>query len=210
MELAQGVRELGLALSAEAISRLEAYAALLAKWNRVYNLTAIRDPAQIVTHHLLDSLAVLRYVQGPRLADIGAGAGLPGIPLAIADPSLQVTLVESGEKKSAFLTQARTELGLENVAVERRRVQDYHPSFCFNTLICRAFSEISAFLQQSRHLACDGGILLAMKGMNPAMELRDLPSGLRLEGVPRLHVPGLDAERHLVVIRQGASAAVGA
>lgn len=210
MELAQGIRELGLALPAESIGRLEAYAALLAKWNRVYNLTAIREPEQIVTHHLLDSLAVLRYVQRPRLADIGAGAGLPGIPLAIADRSLRVTLVESGEKKSAFLTQARTELGLDNVTVERRRVQDYHPQLCFNTLICRAFSDVSAFLEQSRHLACDGGILLAMKGTNPAAELRHLPTGLRLEGIPRLHVPGLDAERHLVVIRQSASVAARA
>lgn len=210
MDLTRGLGDLGLALPAGAVEALQAYAALLAKWSRVYNLTAIREPDRIVTHHLLDSLAVLPFVEGPRLADIGAGAGLPGIPLAIAAPALRVTLVESNDKKCAFLAQARAELGLGNVTVERCRVQDYHPQICFNTLICRAFSDTVEFLDQSRHLGCEGGVLLAMKGVYPADELRRLPAGVTLEAVRRLRVPGLDAERHLVVIRHAAQVAARA
>jgi 16S rRNA (guanine527-N7)-methyltransferase len=201
IDLEQGLAELGLALPAAAVERLRAYARLLEKWNRVYNLTAIREPDRIVTHHLLDSLAVLPHVVGPRLADVGAGAGLPGIPLAIAAPALDVTLIESNQKKCAFLAQVRMELALDNVHVECGRVQDHRPEYGYNTLICRAFSRIPDFLKDARHLALASGVLLAMKGTYPADELRGLPAGLKLEAVVPLRVPGLGAERHLVIVR---------
>jgi 16S rRNA (guanine527-N7)-methyltransferase len=200
--LQQGLDELGLALSPGSIRRLDAYTQLLLKWNRVYNLTAVRDPEKIVTHHLLDSLAVLPHVLPPRLADVGAGAGLPGVPLAIADSSLQVTLVESNQKKCAFLKQARGELGLENVAIVCQRVQEHDPEKLYNTVICRAFSSLSEFLEGSGRLCAEGGILLAMKGLYPTDELQQLPAGFELEAVPALRVPGLEAERHLVIVRK--------
>lgn len=201
MDLEQGLAELGLALPAAAVARLRAYARLLEKWNRVYNLTAIREPDRVVTHHLLDSLAVLPHVEGPRVADVGAGAGLPGIPLAIAAPALDVTLIESNQKKCAFLAQARSELALANIRVERVRVQDHKPDSLYKTMICRAFSVVQEFLKNARHLVVPGGVLLAMKGAYPADELGDLPAGLALEAVVPLRVPGLDAERHLVIVR---------
>ncbi|MFZ5557014.1 MAG: 16S rRNA (guanine(527)-N(7))-methyltransferase RsmG [Pseudomonadota bacterium] len=186
---------------------MRAYSELLLKWNRVYNLTAVRDPEKIITHHLLDSLAVLPYVEGPRVVDVGAGAGLPGIPLAIAAPSLQITLIESNQKKCAFLTQVRVEIGLGNVAVACQRVQDHRSSVGFNTLICRAFSSISEFLAGAAPLCADGGVMLAMKGVYPAEALRSIPAGLQLEAVRALQVPGLGAERHLVIVRKPAAAA---
>lgn len=193
------------------MQRLLDYGALLAKWNRVYNLTAIRRPEQIVTHHLLDSLAVAPYVVGPRVADIGTGAGLPGIPLALLHPDWTVALVESNHKKATFLDQARIELGLGNVQVVTERVEGWQPVHGFDTVICRAFSDLAEFVRLAGHLCtshggfpggASGGRLLAMKGVYPFEEVAQLPSGWVVDQVVALKVPGLDAERHLVVIKK--------
>lgn len=184
------------------MQRLLDYGALLVKWNRVYNLTAIRRPEQIVTHHLLDSLAVAPYVAGPRVADIGTGAGLPGIPLALSRPDWSVALVESNHKKTTFLEQARIELGLSNVTVVTERVEGWQPAQGFSTVICRAFSDLGEFVRLAGHLCAADGHLLAMKGVYPFEEVAQLPAGWALEQVVPLTVPGLDAERHLVVIKK--------
>lgn len=196
MRLARGLRELGLALPEGAEQRLEAYLALLAKWNRTYNLTSIRDPDEMVTHHLLDSLAVLPYL-GPirSLADAGSGAGLPGLVLAIARPDLRVTSIEATEKKAAFQRQAVIELGITNASIDCGRVEALAGSF--DAVISRAFAGIAEFVALSGHLAPR---LLAMKGAYPREELDRLPPAWRLAQAVKLHIPGLAAERHLLVL----------
>jgi len=199
--LDQGLRALGLDLPAEASDRLLAYSALLLKWNRVYNLTAIRDPEQAVTHHLLDSLAVLPYLADVRtLADVGSGGGLPGIPLAIARPELMVTSIEAVSKKASFQQQARIELGLSNVTVLNERVENVRVDDPYDGVISRAFSELSEFVGMTRHLLKASGRFFAMKGVYPQAEIDRLGGGVRLSGAPRLSVPGLDAERHLIIL----------
>lgn len=201
--LDRGLAELGFDLPREARMRLLAFAALLGKWNRVYNLTAIRSPEQAITHHLLDSLVVLPHLGGvARLADIGSGGGLPGIPLAIARPDLAITSVETVGKKSSFQQQARIELQLGNFTPVHARVEDLTPDAPFDAVISRAFSDIADFVQLTRHLLGAGGRFLAMKGVYPRDELASLPAGVRLvESVP-LTVPGLDAERHLIILER--------
>ncbi len=198
MRLEQGLRELGLALPKGAAQRLEAYLALLAKWNRTYNLTAIRDPGEMVTHHLLDSLAVLPHL-GPigSLADAGSGAGLPGLVLAIARPDLRVTSVEASEKKAAFQRQAKIELGIANASIHCGRVEAL--AGIFDAVISRAFASVAEFVAMAGHLAPR---LLAMKGAYPREELDRLPPGWRLMQAVRLHVPGLAAERHLLLLEK--------
>jgi 16S rRNA (guanine527-N7)-methyltransferase len=195
----------GLGLPADAAERLAAYVALLAKWNRTYNLTAIREPDRMVTHHVLDSLAVLPHLPsapGLRLLDVGSGGGVPGIPLAIARPGWQVTMIDSNHKKCAFVRQAAIELALSNAAVVTARVEEYRPDAPFDVVISRAFSDLATFGETSaRHLA-PGGRLVAMKGVHPEEELAQLPPGLRVVATPALTVPGLDAERHLVILEQ--------
>jgi 16S rRNA (guanine527-N7)-methyltransferase len=191
------------ALGAGQVSMLLAYLDLLERWNRAYNLTAIRDPAEMVTRHLLDSLAVLPWIPGGRLLDAGTGAGLPGVPLAIARPDLEVTLLDSTGKKIRFLEQLRRELGLRNVAPVQARLETYAPqgltSAPFDAIISRAFASLAAFAEAARHLA-GAARLLAMKGRYPAAELVELPAWLRVEAVERLAVPGLQEERHLVIM----------
>jgi 16S rRNA (guanine527-N7)-methyltransferase len=199
---------LSLALAPERVQCLLDYIALLAKWNRVYSLTAIRAPARMVTHHLLDSLAILPLIEGVRIADVGSGAGLPGIPLAIARPKLQVTLIESSQKKAAFLVQAKAELELANVTVERRRAEDWAPETPFDGIISRAFAALPEFLRLAGHLARSGGQVLAMKGEYPVEELSQIPPGYRLERVVALGVPGLEASRHVVLLRKEAEPGV--
>jgi 16S rRNA (guanine527-N7)-methyltransferase len=190
-------------LDAGQVSKLLAYLDLLERWNRAYNLTAVRDPAEMVTRHLLDSLAVLPWIPGGRLLDAGTGAGLPGVPLAIARPELEVVLLDSGGKKIRFLENLRRELGLHNVAPVQARLETYAPegliSAPFDAIISRAFASLAAFAAAARHLA---GVarLLAMKGRYPAAELAGLPDWLRVDSVERLAVPGLQAERHLVIM----------
>lgn len=203
--LDRGLGELALALPAGASGKLMSYLELLAKWNRIYNLTAIRDPLQAVSHHLLDSLAVLRELSDRTgaLADVGSGAGLPGIPIAIAQPTRRVTLNDSNEKKGAFLRQAVIELGLANATVHVGRVEDWRPAEGFAVVISRGFASLVDFLARCRHLAAPPGILAAMKGVYPSDELAQVPADCDCHDVRRLKVPMLDAERHLVLCRIG-------
>jgi 16S rRNA (guanine527-N7)-methyltransferase len=199
-ELGRASAALGLALADTQVATLERYLDLLEKWNRVYNLTAIRERSRMVTHHLLDSLAVLPHVRGPRVLDVGSGAGLPGIPLAVAGPALHVTLLESNHKKSAFLTQTVAELQLANVQVVTERVESWQPEARFDTIVSRAFAELGEFASLASRLLAPQGVLAAMKGVHPFEEIERLPQGFRVEQVIRLRVPGLDAERHLVLM----------
>jgi 16S rRNA (guanine527-N7)-methyltransferase len=198
MNLAEGILKLGLALPPGAEEKLEAYLALLAKWNRVYNLTAIRDADQMVTHHLLDSLAVLPHLGAARtMVDVGSGGGLPGLTLAICRPDLQLTSVEASQKKAAFQQQAKIELGLDNVSIHCGRIEAITGTF--DAAISRAFAELADFIRLTGHLTRR---LLAMKGAYPEAELGRLPTGWRLADTVKLDVPGLDAERHLIVLEK--------
>lgn len=195
--LDRGLGELALALPPGAPERLLEYLALLAKWNRSYNLTAIRAPLAMVSHHLLDSLAVLPHLPMPSasatLADAGSGAGLPGIPLAVARPDWSVALAEASQKKAAFLRQAVIELGLSNVEVYEGRVQAWRPAARFAVVISRAFAELAEFIAACRHLVAPRGFLAAMKGKHPQDTM-----GCE---IVKLRVPLLDAQRHLVLCR---------
>jgi len=208
-QLAQGLVELNLTLPADAQARLLGYLALLQKWNRVYNLTAIREPHRLVTHHLLDSLAVLPHLPRGDIADVGSGAGLPGIPLAIARPDQRVTLIDSNHKKGAFLKQVVIDCKLRNVDVRIGRAEDWRPANSVAVAISRAFSDLSGFAEAAAHLvgttddvAGTQGVLAAMKGIYPDEELALLPSHLRVDSVAPLQVPGLRAARHLVLFRR--------
>ena len=194
--LDRGLGEMALALPAGARERLLDYVALLVKWNRTYNLTAIRDPLAMVPHHLLDSLAVLPHLPlaaaGGRIADAGSGAGLPGIALAIARPGWRVALAEAKQKKCAFLRQAAIELALANVEVHEGRVESWRPATLFDVVISRAFAALEEFIATCRHLIAPGGMLAAMRGAAPAS----------LSGkcsLIQLRVPFLEAQRHLVL-----------
>lgn len=201
--LASGIAALGLALDAAQQERLLAYLALLLKWNKAYNLTAVRDPLEMVTKHLLDSLALLPHLQDGRLLDVGSGAGLPGIPLAIAAPQREVTLLDANSKKTRFLLQAKGELGLYNLSVVHSRVEQYRPERLFDTVTARAFASLAELYQGTAHLLAPGGCLLAMKGEYPAQELAALPQGVVVREVIAVTVPGLQAQRHLVRIASG-------
>ena len=199
-QLAAGVAALGLALPQGAEERLLAYLALLDKWNRVYNLTAVRETERMVSHHLLDSLAAVPYFTGQTVLDVGSGGGLPGIPLAIARPELQVTLIDSIAKKTAFLLQAKAELGLVNLHVVTSRVEEYRPESGFDVITSRAFSDLREFVALTRPLLNPGGRWLAMKGLMPHEEIASLPLLVKVSANHALHVPGLDASRHLIVL----------
>ncbi len=199
--LAELVPRLPAPLPEGAPAKLMAYLDLLAKWNRTHNLTAIRDPLRSVSHHLLDSLAVLPELPPGALADVGAGGGLPGIPIAIAEPSRRVTLNDVNQKKGAFLRQAVIELRLGNAEVQVGRVEDWRPLERFAVVISRGFSELAQFVASCRHLIVPGGVLAGMKGTFPAAELAAIGSGCDCSDVCRLKVPLLDEERHLVLCR---------
>jgi len=203
--LDRGLGELALPLPSGASGKLMAYLGLLAKWNKTYNLTAIRDPLQGVSHHLLDSLAVIRDLSAcpGALADVGSGGGLPGIPIAIAEPARHVTLNDASDKKGAFLRQAVIELGLSNATVHVGRVEDWRPVEGFAVVISRGFASLVDFLAGCRHLAAPAGVLAAMKGVYPRDELAQVPADCDCHEVRRLKVPMLDAERHLVLCRVG-------
>ena len=200
--LADGIAALGLGLAPAQITRLDAFLDLLEKWNRVYNLTAIRDRRQMVTHHLLDSLAIVPHVAGPAVLDVGSGGGLPGIPLAIARPELAVTLLDSNHKKAAFLNQAVAELRLDNVRVAAARIEEWSTTQRFETIVSRAFSDLGEFVTLAVPRLAPGGRFAAMKGVHPFDEIERLPAAYAVTEVVRLHVPGLDAERHLVLIER--------
>ncbi len=199
-QLAAGVAALGLALPEGAETRLLTYLALLDKWNRVYNLTAVRDTARMVSHHVLDSLAAVPFFDGETVLDVGSGGGLPGIPLAIARPELQVTLIDSIAKKTAFLLQAKAELGLANLNVVTSRVEDFRPSTGFDIITSRAFSDLKEFVTLTRHLLKPTGHWLAMKGLMPHEEIASLPDWVKVSANHALAVPGLEASRHLIVL----------
>lgn len=200
-ELGQGIDALGLDLDARRQSTLIQYLVLLEKWNRVYNLTAVRDLKKMVSSHLLDSLAVVPHLSGRRVLDVGSGAGLPGIPIAVARPDLAVVLLDSNHKKAAFLRQAVADLALGNANVVCERVQSWHSATGFNVIISRAYAEIGELVLQSRHLLAPGGVFMAMKGLHPYEEIERLPKEFRLHEIIELSVPGLEAARRLLSIK---------
>lgn len=197
-ELRYGIAELEIALGTDVQGKLLDYLALLHKWNKVYNLTAIRDPQQMVSHHLLDSLAVMPHLWPGRWLDVGCGAGLPGLVLAAVQPDWQFALLDSNSKKTSFVQQAAIELGLSNVSVYCKRVEEWQPAERFDGIISRAFSELGEFLRSTRHLMAPHGRWAAMKGA-PEQELAGLPDGCKVERVITLQVPGLHAARSLVI-----------
>ena len=199
-QLAAGITALNLDIGEPQQQKLLAYLALLQKWNKTYNLTALRDEAQMVSHHLLDSLTLLPYIRNAQtLADIGSGGGMPGIPAAICRPDLQMTLVDANTKKTAFLQQAAIELGLDNVSVFAGRVENLHQTA--DIITSRAFAELADFVSLTRHLLHENSIWAAMKGAYPQDELFRLPENVEAYQTDRLSVPMLDAERHMVLLR---------
>lgn len=199
-QLTAGLAAIGLHLDRDTQRRMLEYIALIEKWNRIYNLTAIREAEKMVSHHLLDSLVVARHVRAKHLLDVGSGAGLPGIPLALVDPDMQVTLLDSNHKKFAFLNQAVIELKLRNAEVRAERVESWQTQDKFDVIISRAFSDMAEFVRMTRHLLGSGGTFAAMKGLYPYAEIESLPIGCRVQQVLPLTVPGLEGARHLVLI----------
>ncbi|MGN6666503.1 MAG: 16S rRNA (guanine(527)-N(7))-methyltransferase RsmG [Trinickia sp.] len=205
--LRSGASELGIALSDEQFGRLADYVALLAKWNAVYNLTAIRDPRQMLIQHILDSLSIVPHLaerEGRSILDVGSGGGLPGIVLAIVFPERTVTLNDIVQKKTAFQAQAKAELKLDNLSVVTGRVETLRPGIevpaKFDAIVSRAFAELADFVTLARHLVNERGAMWAMKGVRPDAEIARLPLGARAVEVAQLRVPFLDAERHLVEV----------
>ncbi len=199
-QLAQGVAQLGLALPGPAQQRLLDYLALLQKWNKVYNLTAVREVPRMVSQHLLDCLAVAPHVGAAAILDVGSGAGLPGIPLALVLPDSRVTLLEANHKKAAFLKQAQIELKLGNVEVVCERVEAWRPGRRHEIVVSRAFSDLAEFVKLAGRHVAPGGRLAAMKGIFPHEEIAQLPQGWRLQQAVELTVPALRAQRHLLLL----------
>jgi 16S rRNA (guanine527-N7)-methyltransferase len=201
--LAEGIAEMGLDISAEQQGKLMDYLALMFKWNSVYNLTSLRDPMQMVTHHLLDSLAAVPAFAGAKnVLDVGSGGGLPGIVLAIVRPDMKVSMIDTVHKKTAFLTQVKAELGLANVTIYTARVEQLQVSDKFDVITSRAFADLSDFVNWSSHLLAEQGRYIALKGVAPQEEQQRLPAAWRVSGVEPLQVPRLGAERHLVHIEK--------
>jgi len=201
-QLRDGIQALGLDIDEAKQAKLLDYAVLLQKWNKTYNLTALRDPAQTVSHHLLDSLTLLPYIEHAQtMLDVGSGGGQPGIPTAICRPDLDITLLDANTKKTAFLQQAVIELGLKNVRVISGRVEAAADCRA-DVITSRAFAELADFVNWTAHLLKDGGRWVAMKGVYPEEEIAKLPDTVAVERVEALHVPGLDAERHMVVLKK--------
>jgi 16S rRNA (guanine527-N7)-methyltransferase len=197
-DISQGCQALGLNLDQAVLEKLAAFVDLLHKWNRVYNLTAVRQPRAMVTRHILDSLAVLPFLRAGSLLDVGTGAGLPGLPLAIARPDLRVTLLDSNAKKLRFVRQAAAELCLGNTDVVQARMQEYQPGHAFDMVISMAVSSLDDLYRQSQHLLAPGGRMLFMKGAVPEAELTAFAPGHETLHIERLRIPGLDAQRHLI------------
>lgn len=201
-EITEGCQELGLTLRLEQCERLHAYVKLLDKWNKVYNLSSIRDPQEMVSRHILDSLSILPYLKGDSLLDVGTGAGLPGIPVAIAYPDMAVTLLDTNSKKTRFLQQAKAELGLSNVTVVHARVEEANlPKFAMVT--ARAFATVETIIDLTGRHCDDAGSLLLMKGVWPEEELKAISGEFKLKDVVTLDVPGCEGQRNLVRILKG-------
>lgn len=204
-QLDEGVAALGIVLPEGSAVRLLQYLDLVEKWGKVYNLTAVRKPEAMLSRHLFDSLAVLPHIVGPYVADVGSGAGLPGIPLALVQPDWYVVLLESNQKKAAFLQQACIELGLNNVEVVAERVENFSPKEKFDTVISRAFSSLAVYVRLAGHLCKEGdkgGTIVAMKGERHREELAQIPEQFAISKIFPVVVPGLNAKRHLVLIKR--------
>ena len=201
--LADGIAEMNLAVDAAQQDKLMAYLQLMHKWNSVYNLTSLRDPMQMVTHHLLDSLAAVPAFAGARnVLDVGAGGGLPGIVLAITRPDMKLAMIDTVHKKTAFLTQVKAELGLANATVHTMKVQDLTVREKFDVITSRAFADLSDFINWSGHLLAEGGKFIALKGTAPSEERERVPAEWRVSDLQPLQVPRLGAERHLVYVER--------
>ena len=201
--LEEGIAAMRLDVSPAQQDKLMNYLALMFKWNAVYNLTSLRDPMQMVTHHLLDSLAAVpAFAAAKNVLDVGSGGGLPGIVLAIVRPDMKVSMIDTVHKKTAFLTQVKAELGLANVTVYTARVEQLQMSDKFDVITSRAFADLSDFVNWSSHLLADGGRYIALKGVAPKDEQERLPAEWKVDKVEPLDVPRLGAERHLVFIER--------
>ena len=201
--LGEGIAAMHLDVSPAQQDKLMDYLALMFKWNAVYNLTSLRDPMQMVTHHLLDSLAAVpAFAKAHNVLDVGSGGGLPGIVLAIVRPDMKVSMIDTVHKKTAFLTQVKAELGLTNVTVYTARVEQLQVSDKFDVITSRAFADLLDFVNWSSHLLADGGRYIALKGVAPKDEQERLPVEWKVTGLEPLHVPRLGAERHLVHIER--------
>lgn len=198
--LEKGLQTLGVALAGQQQITVTHFISLLIKWNNVYNLTSVRDPLKILDRHIIDSLSVLPYLKGKRFIDIGAGAGLPGIPLAIAQPEYEFVLLDSNRKKTRFMQQVKTELSLANINVVHSRAENYQPDQLFDAVISRAFASLKKMAQWSSHLVHENGVLYAMKGSYPELEISELANSFEIKAVHKIEYPGLDADRYLLEI----------
>lgn len=203
--LRQGISALKLELSEEQITGLLAYHALLVKWNKAYNLTAVRDPMDMIDRHLIDSLPMLEYIDRDNIIDVGTGGGLPGMVIAICRPDVQVTLLDSNGKKTRFLQQVKMEQKLSNVTVVHSRLEEYFPEQKFDLITSRAFASLKDMVNWSHQLLAEGGHYLAMKGLHPEDELKEMPALAKLKTSIPLNVPFTDGERHLLILEQGES-----
>ena len=201
-KLEAGIDYLSINLSSHTVDNLLSYLRLLIKWNKAYNLTAIRDPAEMIDKHLLDSLSMVPHMQADRILDVGTGAGLPGMILAIVYPKKIFTLLDTNGKKTRFLIQAKLELKLDNVIIENRRVESWHPDTLFPVVMSRAFSSIVDMVDWTQHLMAKNGVILAMKGVYPEKEIEFLPTNFKITASHKLVVPGLNSERHLLEIKR--------
>lgn len=197
----QGLKEIGLSLDQTQSQQFEYFFALLIKWNKAYNLTAIRDPEEILIKHFLDSASIAPWIQGQRVLDVGTGAGFPGIPLAILKPEQHFDLLDTNGKKTRFLLQVKQALNLTRLNLIHARVEAFKPEQCYDQITTRAFSSLEQMLEVTGHLCCNNGQFVAMKGAYPEEELKNLPQGYKVEDVVRLKVPFLEAERCLVLLR---------
>ena len=199
-QLKLGLERLHLSCNEKQINQLLNYLDLLERWNKAYNLTAIRDPFEMINLHLLDSLAISVELQGDRFIDVGTGPGLPGIPLAIMNQNKNFTLLDSNGKKTRFLFQTKLELGLDNISEVNQRVQDFHPKQTYDCVLSRAFSSLGDMVENCHHLLNQNGYFLAMKGKLPQTELRELPKNYKVEKLHSINVPGVEGQRHLIKI----------
>ena len=200
--LASGIQQLGIVIEAEEQKKMMKYLGLLQKWNHVYNLTAINKIEQMVSHHLLDSIVVLPYLKAGRWLDVGSGAGLPGLILALMRPDWEFELLDSSSKKCSFLQQVVIELNIKNIQITCTRVEDYKNIKKFDGIISRAFAELEKFIVLTHHLLTPGGVWVAMKGILPDQEFQRLPTGIMLKHIVSLQVPGMDSERCLAILEE--------
>ena len=196
--LTNALKENAISLTAASKQKLVQYLILLQTWNRVFNLTTITKPRDMVYLHIIDSLMIHPYLHGSRMLDVGSGAGLPGIPLALINPNQQWVLLDKNSKKTRFMTQAVAELGLNNVEIVHSTSYDFHPDACFDSILSRAFGTIRMFAETTEHLLCPDGLFIAMKGRYPHEELNEIPDRFIVRDVTRLDIQGIDVERHIV------------